>query len=139
MVRTRLENVVLKVKVLGCTRLSEFLNQLLDPPSQLAVDLAVQALKDIGALDLDGKLLKSWRMLYQKYCLYFYRPEPTSQDAKPRVQPGVQPPFIYQMWGGMNPGLNPRFDLLRCGPWQRLGRSSQFCCQFHLESYRYRI
>jgi HrpA-like RNA helicase len=57
--RTRLENVVLKVKVLGCKELSEFLSQLLDPPSQLAVDLAVQALKDIGALDAEGKL-GSW-------------------------------------------------------------------------------
>ena len=53
-VRTRLENVILKVKVLGCSQLPAFLSLLLDPPSQLAVDLAVQALKDIGALNVDG-------------------------------------------------------------------------------------
>jgi hypothetical protein len=31
--------------------------RLLDPPTQLAVDLAMQALKDIGALQLDGQNL----------------------------------------------------------------------------------
>jgi hypothetical protein len=40
--------------------------------------------------------------------------KPTSQDAKPRVQHGVQPPSIKKMWG-VNPWLNPGFGLLRCG------------------------
>jgi hypothetical protein len=36
--------------------------------------------------------------------------EPKSQDAKPRVQPEVHPPFIEKMWGG-EPRVKP-------GPWR---------------------
>jgi hypothetical protein len=46
--------VILKIKVLDWGPLSDFLDLLLDRPSQLAVDLAIQALKDIGALHPDG-------------------------------------------------------------------------------------
>jgi hypothetical protein len=42
--------------------------------------------------------------------------EPTSQDAKPLVQPGVHPTF-YITNVGVNPGSNPGFGVLRCGPW----------------------
>jgi hypothetical protein len=35
-------------------------------------------------------------------------PEPTSQDAKPRGQPRVLPPFIKQMWGGGESWVTPR-------------------------------
>jgi hypothetical protein len=38
------------------------------------------------------------------------RPEPTSQDAKPRVQPGVHPPFYITTVGG-EPRVNPGFWL----------------------------
>jgi hypothetical protein len=41
-----------------------FLERLLDPPTQLAVDLAIQALKDIGALQHDGQnLLNQYNFL----------------------------------------------------------------------------
>jgi hypothetical protein len=43
-------------------------------------------------------------------------PEPTSQDAKPRVQPGVHPPPFYITNLGVNVGLNPGFWVLRFGP-----------------------
>jgi hypothetical protein len=44
--------------------------------------------------------------------------EPTSQDAKSRVQPGVHPhpPLFIRTNAGVNPGLNPGFGVLRCGP-----------------------
>jgi hypothetical protein len=37
-----------------------------------------------------------------------FRPEPTSQDAKPRVQPGVHPPFpLYITNVGGEPRVKP--------------------------------
>jgi hypothetical protein len=41
---------------------------------------------------------------------YIYSTGPTSQDAKPRVWP-----WVYNIKGGENPGLNPGFSVLRCG------------------------
>ena len=54
MVRSRLENVILKIKVLGYQDVEQFLNQLMDSPSPESVSLSNQALKDIGALSPSG-------------------------------------------------------------------------------------
>jgi len=51
MIRSRLENVILKIKVLGYGDVGEFLGQLMDSPSNESVSLSNQALRDIGALD----------------------------------------------------------------------------------------
>ena len=56
MMRSRLENVILKILVLGYEDVDGFLAQLLDPPSQESVALSNQALRDIGALDKDDSL-----------------------------------------------------------------------------------
>ena len=56
MMRSRLENVILKILVLGYKDVDGFLAQLLDPPSQESVSLSNQALRDIGALDKDHSL-----------------------------------------------------------------------------------
>ena len=56
MVRSRLENVILKILVLGYNDVDSFLAELLDPPAQESVALSNQALQDIGALDKDGFL-----------------------------------------------------------------------------------
>ena len=50
MIRSRLENVILKIKVLGYHDVQEFMGQLMDSPSPESVALSNQALKDIGAL-----------------------------------------------------------------------------------------
>jgi len=50
MIRSRLENVILKIKVLGYEDVGAFLNQLMDSPSAESIALSNQALKDIGAL-----------------------------------------------------------------------------------------
>jgi hypothetical protein len=46
--------------------------------------------------------------------LMFYRAGPTSQDAKPGVNPGFTPRICY-IKGRVNPGLNPGFGVLRFG------------------------
>jgi len=51
MVRSRLENVILKINVLGYVDVPQFLSELMDPPSQASVNISNQALVDIGALD----------------------------------------------------------------------------------------
>ena len=56
MKRSRLENVILKILVLGYDDVDGFLAQLLDPPSRESVALSNQALRDIGALDKDDSL-----------------------------------------------------------------------------------
>ena len=43
MVRSRLENVILKIKVLGYQDVEQFLNQLMDSPSPESVSLSNQA------------------------------------------------------------------------------------------------
>eukprot|EP00092_Neocalanus_flemingeri_P037030 GFUD01040313.1.p1 GENE.GFUD01040313.1~~GFUD01040313.1.p1 ORF type:complete len:850 (-),score=282.83 GFUD01040313.1:55-2604(-) len=50
MIRSRLENVILKIKVLGYNDVEDFFSQLMDSPSPESVSLSYQALKDIGAL-----------------------------------------------------------------------------------------
>jgi hypothetical protein len=49
----------------------------------------------------------------------FPRPDPTSQDAKPRVSPGVHPMHLLCK-GWVNPRSNPGFGVLRCGLWYQL-------------------
>jgi len=51
MIRSRLENVILKIKVLGYEDVDDFLALLMDSPSSESVGLSNQALKDIGALN----------------------------------------------------------------------------------------
>jgi hypothetical protein len=60
---------------------------------------------------------------YESLCVFqsIASTEPTSQDAKPQVQPGVSPPF-YITDVGVNPGLNPGFGVLSCGPWSEAPR-----------------
>ena len=56
MMRSRLENVILKILVLGYTDVDDFLGQLLDPPNPESVRLSNQALRDLGALDASLQL-----------------------------------------------------------------------------------
>jgi hypothetical protein len=62
---------------------------------------------------------------------------PTSKDAKPRVWPGVHSLF-YITNAGVNPGLNPGFGVLRCGPRDHLHVKSRswiwriLHCFYHL-------
>lgn len=54
--RKRLEEVVLQIKVLKLGEAGSFLRRLLDPPQQKSVDLAVKRLIQINALDSDENL-----------------------------------------------------------------------------------
>lgn len=54
--RKRLEEVVLQIKMLKLGNAGEFLNRLMDPPSNLAVELAVKRLIQLNALDADENL-----------------------------------------------------------------------------------
>ena len=51
MIRSRLENVILKMKVLGYQDVDDFLVLLMDSPSSESVGLSNQVLKDIGVLN----------------------------------------------------------------------------------------
>ena len=55
-VRCRLENVILKLKVLGYKNVDDFFIQLMDIPNEASVTLAKQTLYDIGAISEDGEL-----------------------------------------------------------------------------------
>ena len=55
-VRCRLENVILKLKVLGCKNVDDFFSQLMDIPEAASVALAKKTLYDIGALKEGGEL-----------------------------------------------------------------------------------
>ena len=55
-VRCRLENVILKLKILGCKNIDDFFSQLMDIPKAASVALAKRTLYDIGALKEDGEL-----------------------------------------------------------------------------------
>lgn len=55
--RCRLENVILKLKVLGFDSVDGFFNQLMDIPDEQSIAKACQTLIDIGALSKDGKEL----------------------------------------------------------------------------------
>ncbi|KAF5296429.1 hypothetical protein FQR65_LT01416 [Abscondita terminalis] len=54
--RTRLENTILTIKVLQLGKCSEFLSSLMDPPKEDAVEVSVALLKRLNALDDDEKL-----------------------------------------------------------------------------------
>ena len=51
MIRSRLENVILKIRVLGYEDVDDFLALLMDSPSSESVGLSNQVLKDIGVLN----------------------------------------------------------------------------------------
>jgi len=55
-VRCRLENIILKIKVLGHDDINGFFQQMMDIPDDQTVAFAHQTLMDIGALSDDGKL-----------------------------------------------------------------------------------
>ena len=55
-VRCRLENIILKLKVLGYKNVDDFFSQLMDIPEAASVTLAKQTLYDIGALSECGEL-----------------------------------------------------------------------------------
>jgi len=61
--RTRLENVLLKVKILDYVEVDRFLVQLLDSPRTEAVVLALESLSDIGAINQIGELTALGRIL----------------------------------------------------------------------------
>jgi ATP-dependent RNA helicase DHX36 len=48
--RTRLEEVILQIKSLGLGLAKPFLSKVMNPPDEKAIDLALDMLKDIGAL-----------------------------------------------------------------------------------------
>jgi ATP-dependent RNA helicase DHX36 len=50
MVRTRLEDVVLRIKYLGLGMVAPFLDKVIDRPSKESVDRAIKTLKSLGAL-----------------------------------------------------------------------------------------
>ena len=56
MLRTRLEEVILQIKILELGKASSFLSKVMEPPSAEALDLAVQMLKTINALREDEQL-----------------------------------------------------------------------------------
>ena len=56
MLRTRLEEVVLQIKILEFGLASSFLSRVLEPPDSKAVNLAIEMLVDINALDKDELL-----------------------------------------------------------------------------------
>ena len=55
-VRCRLENIILKLKVIGYKNVDDFFSQLMDIPEAASVTLAKQTLYDIGALSECGEL-----------------------------------------------------------------------------------
>jgi len=63
MLRTRLENVLLRIKILDYADVDSFLGQLMDVPNRKAVQLALETLLDIGALDGQGELTSLGRIL----------------------------------------------------------------------------
>ena len=56
MLRTRLEEVVLQIKILELGRASSFLSRVLEPPSDRSTELALKLLVDIHALDGEEQL-----------------------------------------------------------------------------------
>ena len=55
MLRTRLEEVILKIKILELGKVAPFLSNVMDPPSEKAVDIALNMLVSINALSLEQK------------------------------------------------------------------------------------
>jgi ATP-dependent RNA helicase DHX36 len=56
MLRTRLEEVILQIKILQLGKVKEFLANVIDPPDQKAIDLSLDLLKTLNALDEDEHL-----------------------------------------------------------------------------------
>ena len=56
MLRTKLEEVILQIKILEFGRASAFLNRVMEPPDDRAVDLAIDMLCNMNALDVDEQL-----------------------------------------------------------------------------------
>ncbi|XP_047107788.1 ATP-dependent DNA/RNA helicase DHX36-like isoform X1 [Schistocerca piceifrons] len=56
MLRSRLEEVILQVKILQLGRAAEVLTRVMDPPDSRAVDLSLELLHTLGALDQDETL-----------------------------------------------------------------------------------
>ncbi|XP_077396874.1 ATP-dependent DNA/RNA helicase DHX36 isoform X2 [Festucalex cinctus] len=54
--RTPLEELCLQIKILKLGRIAHFLQKALDPPTEKAVNLAIQNLKDLNALDQSENL-----------------------------------------------------------------------------------
>lgn len=63
MLRTRLEEVVLQIKILELGRASSFLSRVLEPPSEESIGLALKLLVDIHALDDEEQLTPLVRYL----------------------------------------------------------------------------
>ena len=63
--RTRLENVILKIKILGYTVVDGFMKQLMDPPVREAIELATQTLLDIGAINTKGYINRGLNVLHK--------------------------------------------------------------------------
>lgn len=56
MLRTRLEEVILQIKILQLGKVSPFLERVLDPPNSKAVDLSLKLLERMNALDEEESL-----------------------------------------------------------------------------------
>lgn len=56
MLRTRLEEVILQIKILQLGKAKEFLANVMDPPDLKAIDLSLDLLRTLNALDSDENL-----------------------------------------------------------------------------------
>lgn len=56
MLRTRLEEVILQIKMLQLGRVKEFLANVMDPPDLKIIDLSLDLLRSLNALDEDENL-----------------------------------------------------------------------------------
>lgn len=56
MLRTRLEEVILQIKILQLGKVKEFLINVMDPPDLKAIDLSLDLLGTLNALDDDENL-----------------------------------------------------------------------------------
>lgn len=56
MLRTRLEEVILQAKILQLGKVRPFLASVIDPPNAKAVELSLQLLTTLNALDEDEQL-----------------------------------------------------------------------------------
>lgn len=56
MLRTRLEEVILQIKILQLGKTKEFLTNVMDPPDLKAIDLSLDLLRTLNALDKDERL-----------------------------------------------------------------------------------
>lgn len=56
MLRTRLEEVILQIKILQLGKVKEFLASVMDPPDLKAIDLSLDLLRTLNALDKDEHL-----------------------------------------------------------------------------------